>query len=304
MAIHDQSGTHLRKGRSGEKAHLQATPPSTQFARPTFLMCAPSWYRDFSVPRQKSDGQESSDSHAIAFSQWNGLHAALKCLADVKIIHSPEGAGQMTFVARGAAVNFGVAALSCFAELGRSSEEDHLEGWLEREGFIVWKPEGFSLEGEADVLFSPDGNRAWAASGKGASRESHGRLSNIWHVDVASLELIDPRFDHLDACFSPLKSGHVLYYPEAFDRRSLQKIEDAYRREKRIAVSEEEALQYGCNVINVGHHILMHTVGSVAGRLRRAGYLVSTLPLGEFARGGGGAKTLALRLSDLSVTHS
>lgn len=125
----------------------------------------------------------------------------------------------------------------------------------------------------------------------------------MWHVEVTSLQLVDPRFYHLDLCFTPLSRGHVLYYPGAFDRKSLEKIETAYSRQNRIAVTEEEAKRLSCNVLNVGDEILMHTAGGIANRIRAAGYRVSELPLGEFVKGGGAAKSLALRLSDLSVTH-
>ena len=41
----------------------------------------------------------------------------------------------------------------------------------------------------------------------------------------------------------------------------------------------------------------------LAERLGGYGYHVMELPLSEFQRGGGSAKSLALRLSDMSVTH-
>ena len=31
------------------------------------------------------------------------------------------------------------------------------------------------------------------------------------------LELVDPRFYHLDTCFCPLAPGVAIYYPGAFD---------------------------------------------------------------------------------------
>jgi N-dimethylarginine dimethylaminohydrolase len=140
----------------------------------------------------------------------------------------------MTFVAHGAVVNYGVAALSCFAHSQRTAEEDHLQTWLEEAGFIVWKSEGLPLEGEGDALFSPDGKRLWAAHGSRTSIQSHNRLSNVWHIEVTSLQLVDPRFYHLDLCFIPLSRGHVLYYPGAFDRRFIEKIESVYSRRKEV----------------------------------------------------------------------
>jgi N-dimethylarginine dimethylaminohydrolase len=54
----------------------------------------------------------------------------------------------------------------------------------------------------------------------------------------------------------------------------------------------------------VGQNILMGAVETdLADRLSGFGYSVAEMPLGEFQRGGGSAKSLALRLSDISVTH-
>jgi N-dimethylarginine dimethylaminohydrolase len=65
-----------------------------------------------------------------------------------------------------------------------------------------------------------------------------------------------------------------------------------------------EATQFGCNVINIGRDILMGAVETdLAKRLMERGFDVSELELSEFQRGGGSAKALALRLSDMDVTH-
>jgi N-dimethylarginine dimethylaminohydrolase len=276
---------------------------STQFHRPTFLMCPPGWYEVQYAINPWMAGNIAKSTRDTAFQQWNGLYHAVKSIGDVRVIQPKEGSPDMTFVAHGAVVNYGVAALSSFAHSERTAEEDHLQTWLEEAGFIVWKSEGLPLEGEGDVLFSPDGKRVWAAHGSRTSIQSHHRLSNVWHIEVTSLHLVDPRFYHLDLCFIPLSRGQVLYYPGAFDRRSLEKIEGVYSRPNRIAVTEEEAVQFSCNVINVGDKVLMHTAGGVANRIRAYGYRVSEFPLGEFIKAGGAAKSLALRLSDLSVTH-
>ena len=45
---------------------------------------------------------------------------------------------------------------------------------------------------------------------------------------IAPLQLVDPRFYHLDTCFSPLPGGRLLYYPAAFDERSRRLILDHY----------------------------------------------------------------------------
>ena len=72
----------------------------------------------------------------------------------------------------------------------------------------------------------------------------------------------------------------------------------------RIALTEKQATRFGCNVINAGQDVLMHECPAIAERLRAMGYRVTELDLSEFVRGGGAAKSLALRLSDMTVTHA
>ena len=106
----------------------------------------------------------------------------------------------------------------------------------------------------------------------------------------------------VDMFCAPLGRWHVIYSAEAFDAGSLKKIEEAYPAEKRIVVTESEATQFACNVINVGDRIIMGKVDSgLAQRLRTLGYDVAEVDLSEFQQSGGSAKALALRLSDSSV---
>ena len=286
-------------------AEMNEGVPSTHFVRPTFLMCSPEWYDVGYVINPWMAGNLHRSTRDAAFSQWRGLYAALKELADVRLLHPRESSPDMTFVAHGAVVHHGVAAISSFAYAQRQPEEEHLRRWFEHAGFLVWEtPRETAFEGEGDVLFDPEGRHLWAAHGARTCRYSHRHVADAWQVGVTSLHLTDPRFYHLDTCFAPLAGGYLLYFPEAFDAASLRMIEAAYPEPMRMAVTEREATQFGCNVINLGDRILMHAMpGTVASRLRAVGYGVSELPLGEFLKGGGAAKSLALRLSDLGVTH-
>jgi ornithine--oxo-acid transaminase len=118
------------------------------------------------------------------------------------------------------------------------------------------------------------------------------------------LHLIDPRFYHLDICFTPLHDGFLLYYPGAFDQPSLAAIEAAYPASKRIAVSETDATHMACCALNIGRTVFTGEITpELALRLFDAGFDVVQLELSEFLKGGGGAKSLALRLSDLPITH-
>jgi len=269
-------------------------------------MCAPEWYDVNYVINPWMAGNLHRSSRDTAFAQWKTLHQHLQQIADVRLLHPRKGSPDMVFVGHTALVQHGIAAVSSFAHPQRQTEEAHLRQWFHEAGFLIWEtPRETAFEGEGDVVFSAKGDHLWAAHGVRTCRQSHRHVADAWRTKVTSLHLIDPRFYHLDICFAPLSEGHVIYFPDAFDAASLAKIEAAYSVEKRIAVNEAEATQFACNVINVGRNILMGAVQSdLAQRLMNEGYDVTELNLSEFIRGGGSAKALALRLSDMDVTHS
>ncbi len=283
-------------------ANLASLP---HFNRPTYLMCPPQFYDVNYVINPWMAGNLHQPSRDVAFMQWRNLYQELRRIADIRLLHAVEGAPDMVFVAHAALVQHGVAAISSFTHPQRQTEEMHVRKWLEDDGFLTWAtPRETSFEGEGDALFDANGGHLWAAHGVRTCKYSHKHVADAWHTSVTSLHLVDPRFFHLDLCFSPLSGGYLLYFPEAFDAESREKIEAAYGVDKRIVVSELEATQFGCNVINAGRDIVMGAVESDLGkRLTERGFDVAELDLSEFQRGGASAKALALRLSDMDVTH-
>jgi len=265
------------------------TPPPPHFDTPTFLMCAPQWY--------------DVDYVINPCAQWRELHRQLQLIADVRLIPAVAGSPDMVFVGHTAVIQHGIAALSSFAHPERRVEEQPLRRWLNDHGFLLWEtPRETAFEGEGDALFDADGKHLWAAHGVRTCLNCHRHIADAWHVPVTSLHLVDPRFYHLDTCFAPLAGGYVMYFPGAFDAPSRAAIESAYAAEKRIVVSEEEATAFACNVISVGETILMHKVSTdLSCRLGRLGFDVVQVDLSEFIKGGGSAKSLVLRLSDVQL---
>ena len=76
------------------------------------------------------------------------------------------------------------------------------------------------------------------------------------------MRLIDPRFYHLDTCFCPLEEGWLLYYPQAFDAYSNRLIEQRVPAEKRMAISEADAVRFACNAVNIGRQIFVNQVSA------------------------------------------
>ena len=112
---------------------------------------------------------------------------------------------------------------------------------------------------------------------------------------VLALELVDPRFYHLDTCFCPLAPGEAIYYPSAFDAYGRKVLETHVPH--LIPVQENEAQRFGCNAVVVGKTVVLNTgCDRLAKDLRGRGYNPVAVELDEFLKAGGSAKCLTLRL--------
>jgi N-dimethylarginine dimethylaminohydrolase len=295
-------------------ASVNVFASTPQFTRPTFLMCPPEWYNvDHVLNPWMATGRVGNPhriSRDLAFAQWKSMHNVLRSVADVRLLHPEPGCPDMVFLAHGALIHHGVAAVASFQPAQRRAESSYLRRWLVSQGFLLWEtPRETPFEGEGDIAFTDAGDALWAAHGVRTCKAVHRHIADAWHVPVHSLHLIDPRFYHLDTCFTPLhgdtvSGGYLLYYPGAFDAASLESIARAYPDNRRIAVSEADATRMACCALNIGRTVFTGEISpELAVRLFDAGFDVVQLELSEFIKGGGGAKSLALRLSDLPITH-
>jgi ornithine--oxo-acid transaminase len=283
----------------------------TKTARSAFLMCAPRLYDVDYVINPWMAGNVHAASREVAAAQWEKLYAAVSRLADVSLVEPQVGSPDMVFTANAGLIhtphdhnsnhtnwNHCEVAISSFQHPERQGEETHFRQWFVENGYkILDVPRETPFEGEGDALFAERGSRLWAGYGPRTSLASHQTLREAWKIDVFSLELVDPRFYHLDTCFAPLEGGYAMYYPGAFSKEGLRAIEAFYPPEKRIAVEESDAVRFACNAVNIGRTIILNKVGSgLAARLESAGFELVQVELGEFLRAGGAAKCLVMRL--------
>ncbi len=285
---------------------LSQDPWWRTIGEPTFLMCPPELYDVNYVINPWMEGNVNRSCRKRAMAQWEQLHCALAEVAQVELVEPQAGSPDMVFTANAGLVHRGVVTLSSFLHPERQGEEPHFRKWFDDSGFGVCEmPRATPFEGEGDALFAVDGCCLWAGYGIRTLQSSHRRLSDTWDIDVISLRLIDSRFYHLDTCFCPLFGGYVMYFPAAFDATSQSRIEAHYPEEKRIPVSESDALRFACNAINIGRTILLNEISNdLRDRLQSLGFRVVQVLLSEFLKAGGAAKCLALRLSEMDVTHT
>jgi N-dimethylarginine dimethylaminohydrolase len=284
---------------------LRSAPDVPVSGGPTFLMCPPTLYDVNYVINPWMEGNVHRSSRQNAERQWEQLRTALAGLARVELVEPQAGSPDMVFTANAGLVRKRVVALSRFRHRERQGEEPHFRKWFDDSGFAVRElPRAVPFEGEGDALFEADNSRLWAGHGMRSREASHRYLQDTWGIEVISLRLVDPRFYHLDTCFCPLFGGYVLYFPEAFDDASQCRIAARYPEEKRIAVSQSDALRFACNAINVGKTIVLNEVSlQLSSRLESHGFRMIQVALSEFLKAGGAAKCLVLRLSEMEATH-
>jgi N-dimethylarginine dimethylaminohydrolase len=138
----------------------------------------------------------------------------------------------------------------------------------------------------------------WAGYGPRSSKESTPYLQDYFGKEVIALELASPRFYHIDVSLSPLKSGDILYYPAAFTKQAQNTILERVPSDKLIAVEEEDAYIFVCNLVNIEDKIILSGCSlSLQNVLQDRGYSIIKAPVDTFALSGGSVCCLTLRLN-------
>ncbi len=263
-----------------------------------FLMCAPGSYRIEYEINPWMEGNIGRTDGDLAKRQWEGLYEALGRRAAVEVMDPVGGYPDMVFAANAGLVHDDTFVPSRFRFPQRQPEVPHFTEWFRQRRFrVVEVPGQGSFEGEGDALFQPGEPLLWGGYGVRSSLQAHGHLAEALGVEVVPLRLVDERFYHLDTCFCPLPGHRVVYYPDAFDRGSLDAIAERIAVENRCEIGSADALHFACNAIVTGGAFLANFAGdSLRDRLASWGYEVVVCPLDEFILAGGAAKCLALHL--------
>ena len=93
---------------------------------------------------------------------------------------------------------------------------------------------------------------------------AHGEIAGIFNRRVISLELVDPRFYHLDTALTVLDDTTIAYYPPAFSYVSRAHLETLFP--EAIVVDSADAYAFGLNAVSDGRNVV-HPAAAVG--LRR-----------------------------------
>jgi N-dimethylarginine dimethylaminohydrolase len=263
-----------------------------------FLMCQPRYFDVSYVINPWMAGNLHQVGLPQANAQWAALHRLIRNSADVELIPPAPDLPDMPFTANAGLVVGRDAIVSNFRHPERQTEEPHFERWFRDRGFAVHKlPRSISFEGAGDALLDRARRCVWMGYGHRSAFAAGGPIEKALGLKVILLELVDPRFYHLDTCFCPLPRGYVMYYPGAFSEDAQEILKTRIPVEKRIAVVEEDAQRFACNAVNIGDQVILNGASAaLEDALSRAGFRVVQSSFSEFLRAGGASKCLTLRL--------
>jgi N-dimethylarginine dimethylaminohydrolase len=176
-------------------------------------------------------------------------------------------------------------------------------------GFILDEvaqlPPNCFQEGTGDCIWDAARGRFWAGYGQRSTRQAAAEVSAFFGRETTALELVSPRFYHLDVCFCPLSGGEIFYYPPAFSAASLGKIREVVAPEDLIEATDEDAARFNVNAVNINDRLVMASASpDLVARLAERGYRVSQVNLLPFIMSGGGTYCMALRLDNRSAEAS
>lgn len=267
--------------------------------QPHLLMCSPEHYGIEYEINPWMDRTRLSD-RPRATSQWNRLRdELLSAGARISYLEATPGLPDLVFTANAALVSGQLAILARFRHPQRQKEEPVFRQWFSEHGYRVYELQTRAdFEGAGDALFC--GQTLFSGYRIRSDVAASHEIATVLGVRAVPLELVDPRFYHLDTCFCPLAPDMAAYYPAAFDRYGRQVLEA--RIGDLIPVAEEEAVRFACNAVVLGERVVLPCgCPRLCERLQQRGFSVREVELGEFIKAGGAAKCLTLRLDNPPV---
>lgn len=263
-------------------------------ARPRrYLMCPPEHFAVSYAINPWMDVALGVD-RALAMRQWETLRETYLDLGhDVELIAPEPGLPDMVFAANGGLVVEGRALGARFTHAERRPEGPAYLAWLAGSDLEDVTEPVHVNEGEGDFLVV--GELVLAGTGFRTDPGAHTEVQELFGIPVVSLQLVDPRFYHLDTALAVLDDNDVAYYPEAFSpgsRAVLQRLfPDA------VLAGEGDAVVLGLNAVSDGYNVVLPSQATdLAAQLRSRGYNPVGVDLSELLKAGGSVKCCTLEI--------
>ncbi|GAA5160105.1 arginine deiminase-related protein [Pseudonocardia eucalypti] len=264
-----------------------------RLARPhQYLMCPPEHFTVEYAINPWMDTDQPCDV-SLALRQWQRLRDIYQELGHtVRIIEPLPQLPDMVFAANGGLVIGGRALAARFAYPQRADEGPAYLAWLRAAGFPAKQAVQVN-EGEGDFLVV--GGRVLAGTGFRTDPKAHAEVAEYFGLPVVSLELVNPRFYHLDTALAVLDDRTVAYYPEAFSAASRSVLRELYP--DAVLAGAKDAMVFGLNAVSDGRNVVLaEKAVNLAEQLRERGFHPIGVDLSELLKAGGSAKCCTLEV--------
>jgi N-dimethylarginine dimethylaminohydrolase len=257
-----------------------------------YLMCPPTYFAVNYAINPWMDPTTSVDvGRAIA--QWSALRAAyLSAGHRVDAIDPVPGLPDMVFAANGATVVDGVALGAQFRFPERAPEASAYLSWFARAGFATHEPKNVN-EGEGDLLAA--GRYLLAGTGFRTEQAAHAEAQEVFGRPVITLQLVDPRYYHLDTALCVLDDETIAYHPDAFSPGSRRVLAQLFPEAIKATATDAEVL--GLNAVSDGRRVVLPAQATgLIGQLACRGYEPVPVDVSELHKAGGGPKCCTLEV--------
>jgi N-dimethylarginine dimethylaminohydrolase len=267
-------------------------------ARPRrYLMCPPTYFEvSYSINPWMDPSRPVDVVRAMAQWQWLA-DSFLELGHKVDLVDPVPGLPDMVFTANAATVIDGRVLVARFRNAERTAESPAFLEWFRSHGFPQARMATRINEGEGDFLVTR--SRILAGRGFRSEQLAHREAERFFDRPVLGLELVDPRFYHLDTALAVLddEADEIMYYPAAFSARSRARLAELYP--DAILADEADAVTLGLNVVSDGRNVVLPAAAAgLAAQLRERGFRPVGLDLSELLKSGGGIKCCSLELRD------
>jgi N-dimethylarginine dimethylaminohydrolase len=217
----------------------------------------------------------------------------------VDTIRPVPGLPDMVFAANSGTVVHGRVLGARFRAPQRTPEADHYRRWFLNHGYRdVTMPMSVN---EAEGDFAWTGQFLLAGTGFRTDPSAHAEAQEILGVPVVSLQLVDPRYYHLDTALlvlqeaTPTHPAQVAYYPPAFSRGSQRVLKTLFPTAILATAADAECL--GLNGVSDGRNVVLPLEAThLADQLINEGYDPTFVDISELRKSGGGPKCCTLEI--------
>ena len=273
-------------------------PVARRAARPRhYLMCPPTYFEvTYSINPWMDPDRPVDVVRAMAQWQWL-LDTFLELGHKVDLADPVPGLPDMVFTANAATVVDGRVLVAHFRNRERTAETPAFLEWFRSHGHPQARVAAEINEGEGDFLVTR--SRILAGRGMRSAQSAHREAEEFLGREVVGLDLVDPRFYHLDTALAVLddEADEIMYYPPAFSAPSRARLAELYP--DAILADEADAMTFGLNAVSDGRNVVLPAAAAgLATRLRERGFRPVGVDMSELLKAGGGAKCCSLEIRE------